>query len=190
MGNEGEPARAPPRRLYCACVTTIWLVGMMGAGKSAVGALLAERLGRGFVDTDALIERTAGIRIAELFRREGEAAFRKREREAIEKVAGGALVVALGGGAIAQPGVRERIAESGTVVYLRARPETLLGRVGEALDRPLLQGLSREDRLRRIAELLAERRPNYEQASIVVDTDGLAPGEVANAILGRLGGLP
>jgi shikimate kinase len=160
---------------------------MMGAGKSAVGALLAKRLGRGFVDTDAMIERTAGISIAELFTREGEAAFRKREREAIENVVGGALVVALGGGAIAQSGVRERIAESGIIVYLRARPETLLRRVGDAVDRPLLKGLSREERPRRIAELLAERRPSYERAPIVVDTDALAPGEVVDAILARLG---
>ena len=69
----------------------------MGAGKSAVGALLAERLGRDFVDTDAMIERTAEASIAELFAREGEAAFRKYEREAIENLAGGDLVVAFGG---------------------------------------------------------------------------------------------
>jgi len=163
---------------------------MMGAGKSAVGALLAERLRRGFVDTDTMIERTAGTSIAELFTREGEAAFRKREREAIENVAGGALVVALGGGAIAQPGTRERLTASGTIVYLRARPETLLGRIGDTADRPLLHGVSGKDRLRRIKELLAERSPSYEPASIVVDTDALEPSEVADAILGRLRGSP
>jgi shikimate kinase len=163
---------------------------MMGAGKSAVGALLAERLGRGFVDTDAMVERMAGTSIAELFAREGEAAFRKREREAIENVAGGALVVALGGGAIAQPGAQERLTGSGTIVYLRARPESLLARIGETADRPLLHGVSGKDRLRRLAELLAERSPRYEQASIVVDTDGLEPNEVADTILGRLRGSP
>jgi shikimate kinase len=163
---------------------------MMGAGKSAVGALLAERLGRGFVDTDAMVERLAGTSIAELFTREGEAAFRKREREAIENVAGGALVVALGGGAIAQPGARERLAGSGTIVYLRARAETLLGRIGDTADRPLLHGAFGTDRLRRIAELLAERSPSYEHASIVVDTDALKPNEVTEAILIRLGGSP
>jgi shikimate kinase len=163
---------------------------MMGAGKSQVGALVAERLRRDFVDTDAMIERAAGIPIAELFTREGEAAFRKREREAIENVAGGALVVALGGGAIAQPGAWERLAGSGTIVYLRARPETLLGRIRHAADRPLLHGLFGEDRLRRIGELLAERSPSYERASIVVDTDALSPSEVADAILGRLRGSP
>jgi len=158
----------------------------MGAGKSVVGVLLAERLGCGFVDTDAMIERTSGMSVAELFGREGEASFRKREREAIENAAGGAVVVALGGGAIAQPGAWERCAGSGTIVYLRARPETLLARIRDASDRPLLHGLFGEDRLRRIAELLAERGPIYERASIAIDTDAIAPGEVADRILGRL----
>jgi shikimate kinase len=167
-------------------VGTIWLVGMMGAGKSAVGARLAERLGRSFVDTDLAIERTAGLSISELFAREGESAFRKREREAIENLAGDPLVVALGGGAMAQPGAPERLLESGTIVYLRTRPETLFGRLGEVVDRPLLQGVSGSERLRRIAELLAERSASYERASIVVDTDSLEPNEVAEAILCRL----
>ena len=155
-----------------------------------MGALLAARLGRRFVDTDAMVERMAGSSIADLFTREGEAAFRKREREAIENIAGGALVVALGGGAIAQPGVCARLAGSGTIVYLRATPETLLGRIGDTADRPLLHGVSGKDRLRRIAELLSERSPCYEQAAIVVDTDALESNEVAEAILGRLGGSP
>jgi len=163
---------------------------MMGAGKSAVGALLAAHLGRPFVDTDAMVERIAGTSIADLFTREGEAAFRKREREAIENIAGGGLVVALGGGAIAQPGACARLGGSGTIVYLRATPETLLGRIGDTADRPLLHGVSGKDRLRRIAELLSERSFCYEQAAIVVDTDALEPHEVAEAILGRLGGSP
>ena len=163
---------------------------MMGAGKSAVGPLLAERLGCGFVDTDAEIERTTRQSIAELFRREGEAAFRKREREAIENIAGGVLVVALGGGAIAQPGIRERLASCGTIVYLRGRPETLLDRIGEGGDRPLLQGVSGRERLRRITELLAERAPIYEQAAIAVDTDAFGPGQVADAIVRRLRDCP
>ena len=158
----------------------------MGAGKSAVGALLAERLGCDFVDTDAMIERTAEASVAELFAREGEAAFRKREREAIENLAGGALVVAVGGGAIAQPGARERLLGSGTVVYLRARPETLLRRIGDCADRPLLHGTSGKARLRRISELLGERSPSYESASIVLETDALEPSEVADAIVDRL----
>jgi shikimate kinase len=165
---------------------TVWLVGMMGAGKSTVGARLAQRLGRRFVDTDAEVERAAGCRVAEIFEREGEAAFRRREREAIEACAGAAAVVALGGGAISQPGARERLARTGVVVYLRARPQTLLARVGEAASRPLLRGLSHEGQLARLEELLAQRRDAYESATIVLDTDGLAPEAVVEAIAKRI----
>jgi len=82
----------------------IWLVGMMGAGKSAVGPLLASSLGRRFVDTDVEIERSAGMAVSQIFSVEGERAFRDRERQLIEDLSGGGDVVALGGGAIAQPG--------------------------------------------------------------------------------------
>src|SRR5690606_5874667 len=140
---------------------TIWLVGAMGAGKSAVGPLLAARLGLPFVDLDAEVERAAGARIATIFAREGEPAFRARERAAIERVAGRTAVVALGGGAIAQPGAARRLAETGTVVWLRARPETLAARIGEARERPLLAGLGPAARRARIAALLAEREPCY-----------------------------
>jgi shikimate kinase len=159
---------------------------MMGAGKSTVGARLARRLGRRFVDTDAEVERAAGARVAEIFEREGEAAFRRREREAIEACAGQPLVVALGGGAIGQPGARERLAETGVVVYLRARPRTLLERVGDASSRPLLAGLGEPGQLARIEALLAERRAAYESASIVVDTDEAAPEAVAETLAKRI----
>jgi shikimate kinase len=164
----------------------VWLVGMMGAGKSTVGARLAQRLGRRFVDTDAMVERAAGCRVAEIFEREGEAGFRRREREAIEACAGAPLVVALGGGAISQPGAGERLAGTGVVVYLRARPQTLLERVGDASSRPLLRGLSREGQLARLEALLAERRAAYESASIVVDTDGAAADAVAETLAKRI----
>jgi shikimate kinase len=138
------------------------------------------------VDTDAEIERAAGASVARLFERDGERAFRDRERAEIDAWAGRAVVVALGGGAIAQPGARERLAESGIVVYLRARPETLLERIGDAGSRPLLSGLSREARRARLAALLEERRSAYESASLVVDTDGRTPGEVAGEVAARL----
>ncbi|UCE87893.1 MAG: shikimate kinase [Deltaproteobacteria bacterium] len=159
---------------------------MMGAGKSAAGARLAQRLGREFVDLDAELERSAGRGIAEIFDAEGEEGFRARERAAIESVAGKPAVVALGGGAIAQPGMSERLAASGTVVYLRARPETLLERVGDAAGRPLLEGLDREQRRLRIRALLARREPAYRSARIVVDTDGRSVDEVADSLAREL----
>jgi len=145
---------------------------MMGVGKSSVGAALAARLGLAFVDLDREIEAAAGRSVAGIFEAEGEAGFRRRERRALEEVAGRPAVVALGGGAMAQPGVPERLAEAGTVVWLRARPETLAARLGDASARPLLAGLAPEVREARLGALLAEREPAYGRAALAVDTDG------------------
>lgn len=166
--------------------STIWLVGAMGAGKSAVGARLAARLGLPFTDADAEVERAAGASVAELFAREGEGGFRARERAVIAGRAGRAAVVALGGGAIEQPGAPELLARSGTVVWLRARPETLAERVGEAAERPLLAGLDPAERLTRLRALLAEREPCYATARIAIDTDGLDADAVAERLAVRL----
>jgi shikimate kinase len=151
---------------------------MMGSGKSTVGRALAARLGLSFVDTDAEIERATGRSVAEIFASDGEPAFRRRERAEIERWSGERAVVALGGGAIAQPGAPERLAASGTVVYLRADPETLLERIGEEATRPLLAGRDAAGRLARLSELLASRRSAYETAGLVVDTDGLSATQV------------
>jgi shikimate kinase len=161
---------------------------MMGAGKSSVGRALARRLGRAFLDTDEEIERGAGLRVREIFAREGEAGFRAREREEVAAAAGSGAVVALGGGAVGQPEVLERVLASGTLVYLRARPETLLARVGSARERPLLAPLGPEARLLRLRELLAEREPAYLRAAHCVDTDGLDPEEVAVRVAALLCG--
>ena len=165
---------------------TIWLVGMMGAGKSAVGRSLALRLQRPFADLDREIEREAGRQVAEIFDREGEQGFRERERKAVADWAARGAVVALGGGAIAQPGAAARLAESGTVVYLKAMPETLLQRLGDARTRPLLRGLDADARLATLRRLLDERRVAYESASVVVETDGMILAEVVAAVAGEL----
>ena len=159
---------------------------MMGAGKSALGARLARRLGVPFHDSDALIEAAAGASIPEIFEGEGEAAFREREAAAIAGLCGQAAVVALGGGALQRPGTLERLEAAGIVVYLRARPETLLARVGEASARPLLADLGPEAREGRIRELLARRRSDYERARLVVDTDDVGVEELARALQERL----
>jgi 3-dehydroquinate synthase len=166
----------------------VWLVGMMGAGKSEVGRRLAARLARPFVDSDAEIEAGAGASIAELFATRGEAYFRALEREAIERAVGSGAVVALGGGAIAQPGAARRLAATGTIVYLRARPETLATRIGHAPERPLLAGLDESERLARLRGLLAERAPRYAKARIQIDTDELDADAVAERVADALAG--
>lgn len=167
---------------------TIWLVGMMGAGKSAVGKALAARLGVDFSDVDAEIERIAAQGIPEIFASEGEAGFRARERSVIESLAGKPLVVALGGGAIAQPDRAMTLAASGTVIYLRTRVETLVSRIGCAEQRPLLAGLDAEGRLRRLSSLLADRREAYETASLAIDTDDRGVEALAAELAARLEG--
>ena len=166
---------------------TIWLVGMMGAGKSAVGAELAARLGWPFMDSDVEVEREAGASVAQLFEREGEAAFRARERRAIEALAGREAVGALGGGAVAQPGISEILAAHGIRVWLRARPETLAARTARHAEaRPLLRGLDADGRRERLAALLAEREPHYAASEIALDTDGLVPREIGRRLARQL----
>lgn len=172
--------------LACVPPRTVWLVGMMGAGKTTLGPALAGALGRPFIDADDEIERAAGRSIPQIFAREGEAAFRALERAALEALAQSGAVVALGGGAIAQPGAAARLLATGTVVYLRARPETLWRRLGDADSRPLLASLTPEQRRARIEALLAERRPAYESAQIAIDTDEDAPERLVATLARRV----
>ncbi len=182
---------APPVFLYTARVSNprpIFLIGMMGAGKSTVGPRLAARLGRSFVDTDLEVERRAGQSVAEIFAREGEARFRALERESIEASAGQPLVVALGGGAIAQPGALERCRALGVLVQLDVPLERLLERIGDAASRPLLAGLDAAGRRGRLAALLESRRRFYERAHVRVDGSA-EPDVVVEQIRARLVGL-
>jgi shikimate kinase len=166
---------------------TIFLAGLMGAGKSSVARELGKLLGAGVVDSDEVVEREAGTTVAEIFAAEGEAGFRARERAAVVALAErGGLVVALGGGALAQPGLAELLCARGVVVYLRARAETLARRVGSGAGRPLLAGLDEAGRLAKLRELLAAREPFYRRAQVIVDTDRVAPRRVAEQIAARV----
>lgn len=158
----------------------------MGSGKSTVGPVLAQLLGRGFLDNDQRVEERAGRSIPEIFESEGEGAFRRLEGEAIEEAGRGQAVVALGGGAIAQPGAPERLASLGTVVYLQAGLDELMRRVGGARNRPLLAGLDESERRSRIREMLVAREEAYRTAEIMVETDGMSAEEVARAIVRAL----
>jgi len=166
----------------------IFLVGMMGAGKSTIGRALARRLGRDFVDLDEQIAARAGRSIPEIFERQGEAGFRAMERDGLREAAGGAAVVALGGGTLTQPGAASEIGAAGRVVYLRASVEQLLARLGDGRGRPLLAGLDAPGRRARIAALLAERAPAYERADLVVDVGERAIDDVVAGLADALGG--
>jgi len=160
----------------------IVLIGFMGAGKTAVGRALSERLGMQLFDTDRMVEESAGRRIAELWDLEGEEGFRAREHDAVlQACASSGHVIACGGGAVLEIRNYGILKGAGTVVYLRAPATVLRERVGIALDRPLLREEGAFDKL------LAERQPAYESAAdVIVDTDGRTPEEVAADIEGRL----
>ncbi len=165
------------------------LVGMMGAGKSTAGKLAAERLGWPFVDVDAEVESATGMSVAELFSRSGEAAFRAEESAALERaLERSPAVVSVGGGAVQDERNRRRMRHGATVVWLRARPETLAERVGDGRTRPLLHG---DDPVARLAELAAARAPLYaEVADVVVDVDELHADEVATRVAALAGSGP
>jgi shikimate kinase len=162
------------------------LVGLMGVGKSTVGAECAARLGRPLVDTDALVEAAAGATVSEIFDTEGEAGFRLRERVAVADACASPtpLVIACGGGAVLDAANRDELRRHGIVVWLRASPVELAARVGEDATRPLLAGLPRVETLERLAEL---RAPAYEAAAnLVIDTDCLDADAVATRVLREL----
>jgi shikimate kinase len=177
-----QPDANPPR--------TVYLVGLMGAGKSRVARELGKVLHCAVYDSDAEIERAAGMTVAEIFAREGDASFRARERAVIEALAQRGGVVALGGGAMVQPGAPERLRAQGMVVYLRARAETLARRVGTGRSRPLLAGLDGAARLAKLRALLAQREPAYRQAHYAIDVDTGSPRRIAREIAERLGAAP
>ncbi len=148
---------------------TLWLIGMMGAGKSASGRRVAEKLGLTFVDLDDDVEASAGMSVPEIFSEKGENTFRALEHAAVAARAGSACVVACGGGVVLDEGNRSAMRESGMVVWLDAPDEVLASRVGSGAGRPLLGG----DPIRRLEEVSAGRRHLYEEtAHIRVDATG------------------
>jgi shikimate kinase len=168
------------------------LIGLMGSGKSTVGRLVAERLRRPFVDTDALVEAEAGMSVAEVFARQGERAFRAAEAQAIRHVSAlRGQVVAVGGGAVVDTDNVLHLKATGDVVLLAAEPAELAARVvGEGVTvRPLLADSG--DVEARLAALLAERAEAYRQAAdVTLDTSGRTAAEVVDDLLGWATGQP
>ena len=170
-------------------VDRIILVGMMGAGKTTAGRLLAERLGWPYLDSDEQVMSDTGRSVPELFAEWGEAAFRAEEERVLEEALSGEgpVVVSAAGGVVLSPANRELLARSGTVVWLRADPRVLAGRVGDGAGRPLLD----DDPASALAALDAVRRPLYcSGADVVVYVDHLAPTEVVERVLLGTGRRP
>jgi shikimate kinase len=160
----------------------MWLIGMMGSGKSTIGAIAAERLGLQFFDTDRMIVARSGVSIPEIWEEMGEQMFRDMEREAVAAVPLERSLAAAGGGAVLDPANRAVIASSPPVVWLRARPETLTRRVGTAGDRPLLDSPLRLQE--RLGEILEKRAQVYDEvATHHIDTDDLTIEDTANRMV-------
>jgi len=163
---------------------SIVLVGLMGAGKTAIGKRLAIRLGLPFFDADQEIERAAGITVAEIFERHGEAHFRAGEKRVIQRLLSlGPIVLAPGGGAFMDPDTRALIHERAISVWLRGSLPVLLNRVRGRTHRPLLNGEDPAETLRRLS---AERNPVYAEADIIVHSQEDPPDVTTEIVLSAI----
>jgi shikimate kinase len=163
----------------------IFLIGPMGAGKSAVGRYLARTLHLSFVDSDDEIESRTGVDIPFIFEKEGEEGFRKRETAVIDDLSKmDGVVLATGGGAVINPDSRSRLGGRGFVVYLYTTVDQQVARTQKGRERPLLEST---DPRATLQELLDTRDPMYREiADIIVETDGRKVKSVANEIIDQV----
>ncbi len=162
----------------------IFLVGFMGAGKSTVGKILAEKTGYSFIDADQYIEEKAGTTITQIFAEHGEPYFRDLESEATDELAKNEnQVIATGGGVVQRDRNWNAMKENGITVYLKASVETIWERIKDDTKRPLLQV---ENPVETARELLNKRTPMYEKADMIVLTDNLSLEQAADEILSLL----
>jgi shikimate kinase len=183
MANSRQPSDSTDSWQH-AETRTVVLVGLMGAGKTAVGRILAERLHLPFVDADREIEAAAGLTINEIFARHGEPFFREREEKVMARLLSGPpKVLAAGGGAFVSPVTRERIKASAVSIWLKAEIDLLVKRTAKRNHRPLLAGENARTVLERLA---AEREPVYASADIVVETSDEPAEAVAERVAASL----
>lgn len=162
----------------------IVLMGFMGSGKSSVGRMLTKRLQRPLIDTDQKIEKDYGKKIPEIFAEQGEEGFRKIEQDVIAEVGRmEGVIVSTGGGSVLRKANVDSLRQNGILITLTASPEVIIERVSRKKNRPLL---NRPDRDEFIRKLMAERKPFYDVADIVIDTSGNELHEVVRKIIGYL----
>lgn len=160
----------------------MWLIGMMGSGKTTVGRQVAARVGVTFYDTDQMVVEMARMHISAIWEDVGERGFRELERRAVGNVPSSGFVAAAGGGAVIDARNRAHMANDGPVVWLRGTPEVLAARVHDDNSRPLLSSQTSPADL--LARLIDERRDLYSEAATdVVDTDDLDIGDVVAAVI-------
>lgn len=164
---------------------SVFLVGLMGAGKTTVGRILARKLKSRFVDSDQEISLCTGVTIPTIFEIEGETGFRRRESVLIERLTGQeGIVLSTGGGVVLDPMNREYLRSRGIVVYLAASPETLHERTRRDKNRPLLQV---DDRLKKLRELFEQRDPLYREiAHIIVEVGRTSAAQVVRQVQSKL----
>ncbi len=162
------------------------LIGMMGSGKSSVGKEMVKRLKREFIDVDEVIKQMAGKEITEIFKNDGETEFRRLERRAVELIClKENCIIAMGGGAVINPGNVKTMKGSGKIVWLEVEPKTAAQRIKRETTRPLLEG--NEKREETLSKLLEKRRKAYEKAAdIKIRTDGKEIAELAREIMVKL----
>src|SRR5262245_43365429 len=176
MGKSGHDNLEMPQQQRAA--GNVFLVGLMGAGKTSVGKLLAKRLGKAFCDCDQEIERSTGVKIPVIFEIEGESGFRSRESRILaELVRRSDTVLATGGGAVLSAENRALLSDNGVVVYLRAAAPDLWNRTRHDKNRPLLRTV---EPLARLEQLFSERDPLYRSvADIIVDSGSQSVASLA-----------
>ncbi len=177
--------RIEPHRQRDGVPENIFLVGLMGAGKTSVGRALAKRLRKTFYDTDQEIERATGVKIPVIFEIEGETGFRGREaRMLIDLVRRKNIVLATGGGAVLSEENRQLLTAHGTVIYLHAAVHDLWRRTRHDKNRPLLQS---GDPMAKLQALYAQRDPLYREiADVIIDTGSQSVGNLAHKLEQRL----